>query len=298
MAKAGIKIAVLILDACRDNPFGPADEALGPPASPRSSRRRARRWWPTPPRRARWRRDGSGPNSPYTAALVSALERPGATLEEVFREVRGRVREATEGLQLPVGLGLDRDRAGAPPERDTRRRRTPAGNPETAAAPAAAPSEGGVTLASVHWRTIEPSRDPNDFRAFLEVQGDTPLAPLARDRLAALEGQAGGPRVRMPGVVSPFVAGTPAAGGGVRGLVTDCDLAVSDDEDFARLADPTRWGLVNTRLALRACSIGLARDPGTPACASCSAGRSRSPAASRRPRCSTGRPWTRATPRR
>ena len=114
----------------------------------------------------------------------------------------------------------------------------------------------GITLASVHWRTIEPSRDPLDFRTFLEVQQDSAFAPLAERRLAALETEGRG---LIAAVSARAGADLPAAEGGARGLVTDCDLAVSDDEDFARLAAPVPWGLVNTRLALRVCAVDLAR---------------------------------------
>lgn len=263
MAKAGIKVAVLILDACRDNPFGAADDALGPPGLAVLEQAKGETLVAYATSAGAVARDGTGPNSPYTAALVSALERPGATLEEVFREVRGRVREATDGLQLPwVSGSIETALVLRPKEQPAAVDAAP--RPEPSPLPAAAAGEG-VTLASVHWRTIDPSRDPSDFRAFLEVQGGSPFAPLARDRLAALEGQPGGARDPIP-AVSPVVAAVnlPAAEGGVRGLVTDCDLVVSDDEDFARLADPTRWGLVNTRLALRACATDLARDPENP----------------------------------
>ncbi len=44
--------------------------------------------------------DGAGRNSPYTAALLSYLEQP-LEIGLLFREVRGRVLEATEGRQRP-----------------------------------------------------------------------------------------------------------------------------------------------------------------------------------------------------
>ena len=54
--------------------------------------------------------DGAGGNSPFTAALVTTLDRPRIEIFDLFRQVRGRVREATDGLQLPwVSSSLERE---------------------------------------------------------------------------------------------------------------------------------------------------------------------------------------------
>jgi hypothetical protein len=45
--------------------------------------------------------DGTGENSPYTLALAKALAEPGLAAEGVFRQVRVRVLEATQGQQVP-----------------------------------------------------------------------------------------------------------------------------------------------------------------------------------------------------
>jgi hypothetical protein len=45
--------------------------------------------------------DGTGSNSPFTAALVSQLQRPGIELRRILAEVRRQVRELTDGKQLP-----------------------------------------------------------------------------------------------------------------------------------------------------------------------------------------------------
>jgi hypothetical protein len=45
--------------------------------------------------------DGEGENSPYTEALANAMKAPGLAAEEVFRQVRVRVLEATREQQRP-----------------------------------------------------------------------------------------------------------------------------------------------------------------------------------------------------
>src|ERR1700738_3971225 len=45
--------------------------------------------------------DGSGANSPYTSALLSAGKESGIPIEETFKRVRLAVNKATDGRQTP-----------------------------------------------------------------------------------------------------------------------------------------------------------------------------------------------------
>ena len=45
--------------------------------------------------------DGTGDNSPYTSALLESLFRPGVKVEDAFKDVRRKVRFATENEQTP-----------------------------------------------------------------------------------------------------------------------------------------------------------------------------------------------------
>jgi hypothetical protein len=45
--------------------------------------------------------DGDGRNSPYTKALVKAMQSPNKPIEQVFKEVRRSVREETKNQQTP-----------------------------------------------------------------------------------------------------------------------------------------------------------------------------------------------------
>lgn len=98
-AKAAVKI--VILDACRDNPFaakytmasgaGLADIALG-------STEFTIGYAATAGLQAE---DGDGGNSPYATALAKHLPTPNKEIFEIFRLVRYDVAEVTEGRQLP-----------------------------------------------------------------------------------------------------------------------------------------------------------------------------------------------------
>jgi uncharacterized caspase-like protein len=109
LAAAGNGLNILILDACRDNPF---PESVAPRgvtglvsmgavlgvfiASATGSGKTAF--------------DGDDGHSPYTRALAEAITSPGEKLEDVFKTVRRQVRLATGDLQIPwesTSLELD-----------------------------------------------------------------------------------------------------------------------------------------------------------------------------------------------
>jgi hypothetical protein len=100
-------VRILVLDACRNNPF---------------TQRLARSWgargvgldrglvriersqgmliaYATQPNEVA--EDGDGRNSPFTAALVEEIKRPGLEVATIFRHVQTRVNEASGGRQMP-----------------------------------------------------------------------------------------------------------------------------------------------------------------------------------------------------
>jgi hypothetical protein len=104
---------IVILDACRDNPFAPGSGARGLAAtllddgdgnSEAGLARVASKggtlvaFATSPGAQAA---DGAGEHSPYTAALLDLLPEPGLPVEQLFRRVRLSVHDATSGLQTP-----------------------------------------------------------------------------------------------------------------------------------------------------------------------------------------------------
>ncbi len=93
------RLAIVVLDACRDNPFGyarGASRGLARVDAPSGSLVA----FSTAPGKAAL--DGpEGVNSYFTAALVQAMAEPGLKIEEVFKKVRIAVREKTKGEQTP-----------------------------------------------------------------------------------------------------------------------------------------------------------------------------------------------------
>src|SRR5665213_307138 len=95
LSAAGNELNILILDACRDNPFPDSPGIVG--LVPMGAVYGAFIASST----ARIAFDGDDGHSPYTRALADAITVPGEKLEDVFKSVRRQVRLATGEAQIP-----------------------------------------------------------------------------------------------------------------------------------------------------------------------------------------------------
>ena len=108
------RLNIVILDACRNNPFTTAAREISRSMSRSTGKTPfsvgvglAQSFAPsgtflaysTAPGQVA--SDGTGRNSPYSAALIEALAVPGLKLEDVFKRVRNSVAEATAHEQIP-----------------------------------------------------------------------------------------------------------------------------------------------------------------------------------------------------
>lgn len=102
LAASRSRASIVILDACRNNPF-----QIGT-ANTRSTARGLARVeaatgmlvsYSTAP--GHTAEDGAGGNSPFTKALGDTVQQPGLMVEQVFKSVRVKVHEATGGRQIP-----------------------------------------------------------------------------------------------------------------------------------------------------------------------------------------------------
>ena len=93
------KSRIVMLDACRNNPFSEINKVTGrglaivdaPPGTIIS--------YATSPGSEAL--DGDGANSPYTTAILAAAKEPGLPVEQAFKRVRFAVNSATNKQQLP-----------------------------------------------------------------------------------------------------------------------------------------------------------------------------------------------------
>jgi hypothetical protein len=95
-----VSLSMVILDACRNNPFerrfrGIGDGGLAQIDAPKGTLIA----YATAP--GRTAADGTGENGVYTRELLRALEKPGLKVEDVFKQVRINVSRETNDTQVP-----------------------------------------------------------------------------------------------------------------------------------------------------------------------------------------------------
>lgn len=101
MDVAQIKVNVIIMDACRNNPFERSwnRSANGNGLAIMNAPTGTLIAYATAPGRVA--SDGSGSNGLYTSALLNYLKDPKLTIEQVFKKVRTEVTEKSQGAQVP-----------------------------------------------------------------------------------------------------------------------------------------------------------------------------------------------------
>jgi hypothetical protein len=99
IAKAGNAMNVIILDACRDNPFGRELNAAQKGLSQVDAPPGTLLAYATSPGNVA--SDGAGANGLYTENLLREIKVPEAKIEDVFKRVRLAVRRSSNGQQIP-----------------------------------------------------------------------------------------------------------------------------------------------------------------------------------------------------
>jgi hypothetical protein len=99
MNTAGKGVNILIVDACRDDPFGRSFRSSSRGLAQMDAPRGTIIAYATSPGKVA--ADGDGRNSPYTKNLVKAMQQPNKPIEQVFKEVRRAVQEETKNQQTP-----------------------------------------------------------------------------------------------------------------------------------------------------------------------------------------------------
>jgi hypothetical protein len=99
LEKAGARVIVVVLDACRNNPFQATRSTSGGLAAMGSGKGSLIAFATAPGKTADDNPRGS--NGLFTSHLVDALREPGLTLDQVFNRVRERVYSDSQGRQVP-----------------------------------------------------------------------------------------------------------------------------------------------------------------------------------------------------
>jgi uncharacterized caspase-like protein len=98
LRKSGTRMNIIVLDACRDNPF--AEKASGKGLAQLDAPPGTYLAFATSPGNVAEDGDESAGNGLFTQYLLKELQRP-AKIEEVFKRVRLQVRQKSQGRQIP-----------------------------------------------------------------------------------------------------------------------------------------------------------------------------------------------------
>ena len=101
MNTAGKGVNILIVDACRDDPFGRSFRSSSRGLAQMDAPRGTIIAYATSPGKVASDGDPRERNSPYTKNLIKAMQQPNKPIEQVFKEVRRAVQEETKNQQTP-----------------------------------------------------------------------------------------------------------------------------------------------------------------------------------------------------
>ena len=169
---ADSRLNMVVLDACRNNPFGGGGVRGGGGLAEIKSR-------PSgtiisfATAAGEVARDGPpGQNSPYTAALVAAIQKPGLSVLDTFNDVAVSVQRTTNRAQQPwiQSTGIQGQFFFVPP----------ADPPAAPASAAVSQTGGGMDRDALFWSSVKDSRDPAQLEAYLAQFPNGVYAPLAR----------------------------------------------------------------------------------------------------------------------
>lgn len=197
MEAAGNEANIMILDACRNNPFGRSSRSAQSGLAQMDAPVGTLVAYATAPGTVA--SDGTGSNGLYTQHLLKAMGQPGSKVEDVFKQVRANVRRDSQGKQVPwesTSLEGDFYFRAAP------------------VAVVAQPVDSAFAVESALWDAVKASNIPIELRAYLSRYPTGKHADAANRRLAKLLAQEGTPAVAsgarrevVDSVVSGFAVG-------------------------------------------------------------------------------------------
>jgi hypothetical protein len=184
----GSRVNIVLLDACRDNPFAKdLSRTLGTRSASALGRGLSRIQtasgtfiaFATQPDNVA--QDGAGRNSPFTQALLANMEKPGLSLSDLMIEVRNDVMRQTNGKQVPWDSSSLTGRFSFKIEG------TVTIAPQTSPSQPSAPASDTRAVEFGVWNAIQSSSDVSILEKFLKDFPDGVFAGAAKEKLARLE---------------------------------------------------------------------------------------------------------------
>jgi hypothetical protein len=194
IAAAANPMNVVVLDACRDNPFGGGVRLEQKGLSQLDAPAGTFIAYATAPGNVA--SDGEGDNGLYTGHLLRELVVPEAKIEDVFKRVRLAVRRSSRGLQVPwESTSLEDDFWFIPPKELKKQSEEDA--------------ERAFKREQAAWETASGTGSPPKIEAYLKAYPNGRFAELAQlelDRALAKEGEKKVEVVAAP--QNPYTKGT------------------------------------------------------------------------------------------
>jgi hypothetical protein len=208
------KVKLVLLDACRDNPFVAAisrsartrSVAVSSGLAEMKSGEGTLLAFATGPGQVAL--DGTGGNSPFTKALLDNLAAPGMEIRLALTRVRAEVAELTQKKQLPwentnlTGFFFMNPTATG--------NAATVGNPEgrvnTAALPATQSEASGSAGSGVEmefWRSVKDSNKPEELNAYITRYPGGAFESIARARVADLQAAKDNPSAAITRTTGP-----------------------------------------------------------------------------------------------
>lgn len=240
---------LVLLDACRDNPFlrtmkhgltkGVPTRGL---ARVDSSESNLLIGYATAPGDVAT--DGDGATSPYAQALARHIATPGLEIEAALRAVAKEVFEATGGKQRPFKTGSLFDTVMLGPD---------------GTAPVVPQTEDACRDAATHWAGISATTDRALFEEHLRNFPNCAFASLARMRLASLSVDQGA------GQATIAIPAAPVHESEDNVPQTECDLLASAPDDKMKIAAlaGVAFTAIPTDRAVEACRVAVDQYPRT-----------------------------------
>jgi uncharacterized caspase-like protein len=176
MDEAETRVNIVILDACRNNPFAKSFRSSRQGLAQMDAAKGSLIAFATAPGSVA--ADGLGRNGTYTKYLLASLEQPSAEIERVFKRVAQGVSTETRGRQIPwTSSSLTGDFFFAPPAQAPKQEM-----------PIAVVGNGQMALAIelAFWDTIKASTMAEDFDEYLLRYPEGQFRGLAKNRLKVL----------------------------------------------------------------------------------------------------------------
>ena len=250
MFSARNKTNIVILDACRDNPFERIpdlnDNGLAEMKAPTGTFLS----YSTGPGQVAL--DGLEGNSPFTRALAANIPTPGLAVEQLFKRVRNQVIDETSGVQIPwdaSSLTADFTFVNAPEM-----------------------TQEEIELQQL-WKSVKASQDPVQVLLFLRAHPDSVFTEEARALIGALmadvasSDNAPAAAAAQPAPVQPEASEREMIGKAQQsGAAEDYEayLEAYPDGAYAELAE-FELGVIAERAAAAATPSVAPQEPETPA---------------------------------